>query len=126
MLRSFEFKTTAAEVRTGQIISTPWSAYRRMEVETVTREKFVNHTEDYAAEVVRFTGWETDAAGRPVLNVDGERICRVIRGWAQRADGRIYVHAQLPWVDAFGSLSGRADADALAVELATFLRSAAA
>lgn len=120
------FKTAAAHVRTGHVISSPWShSLSRLEVETVTHELF-RSPEGVTAPVVRFTGWEL-FDGKPAFNHEGERIRRVIRGWGQRAEGHVTVHADLrDDRDTFGRLSGRADVAQLQSELDEFLKQVAA
>jgi hypothetical protein len=142
------YATTAAEVRTGQVIRTPWSSrYASLEVETVTHQTFRN-PEGVTMECVRFTGWEL-FMGKPVMNDDGTRRYRVTRGWGTRNHEQIKVVDDLrmdryDFLLKFGStadydpetaggpdrapylpLSGRADGDRLAAELAEFLAGAA-
>jgi hypothetical protein len=126
------YSTTAGQVRTGQIISTPWSRYRLLEVEHVTREQF-RSPEGPTLEVVRFTGWEawhTLDSDEPHVDREGKQV---IGGWGQPVGAPIKVHVD-PIVRArtegrganlahgvFGALSGRADADQLQAELDAFL-----
>lgn len=126
-MRFAPYKTTAEQVRTGHIISTPWGASQTtLEVETVTHERFVS-PEGVVNRVIRFTGWEL-FMGEAIFNPDGTRRHRVIRGWGQLADGRVYVDGdqrnELGFrhvSNTYLTLSGRADADQLKAELDAFL-----
>lgn len=128
------FNTTAAEVRTGQIISTPWSRTRMLMVDVVTHEKF-RSPEGTTHHVVRFTGWEAwdahdEHTDEPFVDREGNAV---IRGWGQPAAAPIKVHVD-PVVrartegrganlahDVFGALTGRSDVAQLQAELDAFL-----
>ncbi|MGX6604801.1 hypothetical protein ACWKSP_22135 [Micromonosporaceae bacterium Da 78-11] len=75
-------QVTAAEVRTGDVITTPWAPNRTLTVDYPTRERFTS-PEGVTSDVVRFTGM--DSFGQ-----------HVEKGWGQSADGRVYIVEAAP------------------------------
>lgn len=85
-------KTTAALVRTGDTITTPWSPQGlTLTVDYLTRDRFVN-PEGRVVDRIRFTG--TDNTGR--------HICE---GWGTPAGEQVRVVREAPGAgDTFGAL----------------------
>lgn len=82
-------KTTAAQIRTGHVITNPYAQPRELEVAYTVRERFTS-PEGVTNEVVRFSGWQGDTW--------------VEAGWGQPLDGRVSILRDVrgPW--AFGAV----------------------
>lgn len=121
---SMLFSVPAAMVRTGYVITTPYTPrFKSLEVQSITRQLF-RSPEGRVSEVVRFTGYELFNY-RPFSNADGTRGGRVVNGWGQFPDTLIRVHDVIHHRDAYLSLTGWSNVSQLRAELEELLASAA-
>lgn len=89
-------KTTAEQVRTGQIITNDYARPRTFEVAWPVRQRFTN-PEGATMDVVRFTGWK--------LGHDGGRLEWTEASGGMLPGGRVYVVDDLRGRGAWGELS---------------------